>query len=219
MNKFSKWVGLAHTVLSKSHPKLKLSHARECMAAWLGHRTYASLCMHDLDVLEDSCKYVIMDAKGAIDRARRIGFDLTEDQWREVEMTLSPSGISGDLWLMGIDTMGWAARLTFEDERHEDIYAIWKSIGMADGQHAFSTDRQVAESEIPEELRFTVQGEIRAFNENESLAVPVEAQVLFRRLGVRLYEQGELLSVRQTGAPYAYEPEEDVGEFYYMSED
>ena len=90
---------------------------------------------------------------------------------------------------------------------------------MADGQHAFSTDRQVAESEIPEELRFTVQGEIRAFNENESLAVPVEAQVLFRRLGVRLYEQGELLSVRQTGTPYAYEPEEDVGEFYYMSED
>ncbi|RQO33988.1 hypothetical protein DBR37_12780 [Herminiimonas sp. KBW02] len=189
------------------------------MAAWLGHRTYASLCTHDLNVLNGSCKYVIIDSQGAIDRAHGIGFDVTGDQWREVEMTLSPSGISGGLWLIDMHTMGSAARLTFEDEHHEDVVAIWQAIGMADGRRTLSTDPHVAENEIPEELRYTVQGEIRAFNEGESLAVPVDAQVLFKRLGLRLYGEGELLSVRQTGIPCVYEPDEEVFEFYYMSED
>lgn len=218
MDKFSKWTGLAHSILAKSHPKLKRSQARECLATWLGHRTYASLRIQDLDVLLGAAKYVIIDTQAAIDRANLLGFPVTSEQWHEVEMALMPSGISGGLWLIGMPSMHSAARLTFEDERHPDIVSIWQPIGTPDGRLSTSSVSQAAEGTYPNELRFTVHGEVRAFNEHECIAVPVVAQVLFKRVGIRLYSQGELLSVAQEGLPHPYEQEFEF-ENYGMSED
>lgn len=218
MNKFSKWTGITHSILTKSHPKLKLSQARECLATWLGHRTYASLCVQDLDALLGAARYAIVDAQAAIDRARNFGFPITSEQWREVEMALSPSGISGGLWLIDMGRMHSAARITFEDQSHGDIDSILQPIGMADGRSATSTVCQAAEGNHPEELRFTVHGEVQAFNEHDAIAVPVVAHVLFKRVGMRLYAQGELLSVTQEGPQHPYEQEFEF-ESYGMSED
>ena len=218
MDKFSKWTGLAHSILAKSHPKLKLCQACECLATWLGHRTYASLRVHDLDILLGAAKYAIIDAQTAIDRANHLGFPMTREQWREVEMALRPSGISGELWLTNMRSMHLAARLTFEDQPHPDIHSIWRPIGMPDGRWATSSVCQAAEGDYPDELRFIVHGEVRAFNEHDALAVPVVAHVLFKRVGMRLYAQGELLSVTQEGQPHPYE-QEDEFDIYGMSED
>lgn len=219
MDKFSKWTGLAHSTLAKSHPKLKLNQARECLATWLGHRTYASLCVQDLDVLLGAAKYVITDAQAAIDRANRIGFSVGSEQWREVEMALRPSGISGGLWLIDMRSMHLAARLTFEDQSHPDIDSIRQHLmGMTDGHWATSSVCHAAEGDHPDELRFTVHGEVPTFNEHDALAVPVAADVLFKRVGKRLYGQGELLSVAQEGQPHPYEQEFEF-ENYGMSED
>lgn len=218
MDKFSKWTGLAHSILATSHPKLKRSQARECLATWLGHRTYASLLVQDLDILLCTAKYVIIDAQAAIDRANRLGFPVISEQWREVEMALRSSGISGRLWLIDIRSMHLAAKLTFEDQSHPDIDSIWQRIGMSDGHWSTSSVCEAAEGHHPEALRFTVQGEVRAFNEHAALAVPVVAQVLFKRLGMRLYAQGELLSVAQDGQPHPYEQEFEF-ENYGMPED
>ena len=218
MDKFSKWTGLAHSILTKSHPKLKRSQARECLATWLGHRTYASLRVRDLDILHGAVKYAIIDAQAAIDRANRLGFPVTSEQWREVEMALRPSGISGDLWLTDMRSMHSAARLTFEDQPHSDLDFIWKPIGMPDGRWSKSSVCQSAEDNHPDDLKFTVYGEVRAFNEHDALAVPVAAHVLFKRVGIRLYAQGKILFVAQEGPPYPYEPEFE-SENYGMSED
>jgi hypothetical protein len=218
MDKFSKWTGLAHSILVKSHPKFKRSQACECLATWLGHRTYASLRVQDLGILLGAARYAIIDARAAIDRANRLGFSVTSQQWHEVEMALRPSGISGDLWLTDMRSMHSAAQLTFEDQSHPDIDSLWRPIGMADGQWSTSSDCQAAEGTQPDELRFIVYGEVRAFNEHEAIAVPVVAHVLFKRVGMRLYAQGELLSVAQEGQPYPYEQEFE-GEYYGMSED
>jgi uncharacterized protein (DUF849 family) len=218
MDKFSKWTGLAHSVLSKSYPKLKRSQSREFLAAWLGHRTYASLRVKDLDVLHGAAKYVIIDPHAAVNRANDLGFPVTSEQWREVEMTLRPSGVSGDLWLTDMHSMHFAARLTFEDTSHPDIYPIWQPIGMADGRLSTSSACHAAEGSHPEELRFSVHGEVRAFSEHHALAVPVVAHVLFKRVGIRLYALGELLSVVPEGPPHPYEQEKEF-ENYGMSED
>ena len=217
MDKFSKWTGLAHSILAKSHPKLKLSQACECLATWLGHRTYASLCVHDLDILL-AAKYAIIGAQAAIYRAKRLGFLVTGEQWREVEMALRPSGICGELWLTDMRSMHSAARITFEDQSHPDIHSIWRPIGMPDGRRSTSSVCQAAEDDHPDELRFIVHGEVRAFNEHDALAVPVVAHVLFKRVGMRLYAEGELLSVTQEGQPHPYE-QEDEFDSYGMSED
>jgi hypothetical protein len=59
---------------------------------------------------------------------------------------------------------------------------------------------------------------VRAFTEHEALAVPVAAHVRFKRMGMRLYARGELLSVAQEGPPHPYEQEFEF-ENYGMSED
>jgi hypothetical protein len=218
MDKFSKWTGLAHTILSKSHPKLKRSQARECLATWLGHRTYASLRIRELNILLGTAKYVIIDARAAVDRANALGFPVTSEQWRAVEMALKPSGISGNLWLIDMHSMHSAARLTFEDEPHPDIESIWQPIGMPDGRVSASSVCEAADDNHSDELRFSVQGEIRAFNEHATLAVPVVAKVLFKRVGLRFYAQGELLSVIQDGRPHPYEQDFEL-EFYGGSDD
>jgi len=67
-------------------------------------------------------------------------------------------------------------------------------------------------------MHFTVYGEVRTFNSNESLAVPVVGDVVFNRVGRRFYAKGVLLSVERCGTPEPYE-HEDIFEDYGMSGD
>lgn len=98
------------------------------MASWFGYRTYASLYAQDLDVLFSVAKHAIIDKQAAVDRANQLGFQVTNEQWVEVEMALKPSGISGNLWMTNMLSMHLAARLTFEEQHHPDIFSIWGSI-------------------------------------------------------------------------------------------
>lgn len=218
MDKFTRWTAIARATLLQVHPRIKLGQARECLAAWVGHRTYASLRVRDLALLDGSARYVIVDPQAAMDRAGALGFPITREQWRTVEMALMPSGISGGTWLVDFESMHSAARITFEDESHTVMEAIKRSIGMGDGHWAKSSDCHSSSDLLPAELRFAVSGEVRAFNSEASLAVPVVAEVEFRRIGARVYAQGSLVSVAQAGPPQEYEPEFE-GDFYYMSED
>lgn len=214
MDKFSKWTGLAHATLIKHHPKIKLSQACECLAAWLGHRTYASLRVQDLDILNKGVEHAIVDAKAAMERAEGFGFPLTREQWRDVELTLSPSGVSG-MWLTEMRTMELAASLAFEDSGHPDATAIAQAIGMTDGRQCKQVLCHAPADTFPDQLRFTVHGEVRAFNDEVSLSTPVLVDVLFQRVGARLYLAGQVQSVIRNGEPYPYEPDfDEVGEYY-----
>lgn len=205
MDKFSMWTGLAHTTLTKHYPDFKRSQAAECLAAWLGHRTYASLRVQDLGVLNEGIKHAIVDALTAVKRAEAFGFQLSREQWREVELTLTPSGISG-MWLTGMDSMSAAARLAFEDNSHPDATEIARAVGLADGRWVEKVVRHTPEETLPKQLWFTVHGSVRAFNDEGSLATPVLAEVMFRRVGARLYWEGEIQAVIQNGEPCPYEP-------------
>lgn len=212
MDKFCMWTGLAHTTLIKHHPKFKRSQACECLAAWLGHRTYASLQVQDLAVLNKGVKHAIVDALAAMKRAETFGFPLTHKQWRDVEWTLQPSGVSG-MWLTEMGSMSSAARLAFEDNSHPDADAIARAIGMTDGRRGEKMLCHTPEDTFPEQLRFTVHGTVRAFNDEVSLTTPVLADVIFRRVGARLYEEGQIQAVKRNGEPYPYEPEFEGGDY------
>jgi hypothetical protein len=216
MDKFSLWTGIAHATLLKHHKKLKRSQACECLAAWLGHRTYASLRVHDLAVLNDGVKHAIVDALAAMKRAEAFGLPLTREQWRDVEFALKPSGISG-MWLTEMQSMSSAAKLAFEDNYHPDAQVIAESVGMTDGRWGETVIARAPDNAFPEQLRFTVSGSVRAFNEEVSLAMPVLAEVVFQRAGVRLYMDGQVESVTRNGEPYAHENEfegDDYGGSY-----
>lgn len=206
------WTGLAHTTLIKHHPKFKRSQACECLAAWLGHRTYASFRARDLAVLNNGVEHAIVDAPAAMKRAESFGFPLTRDQWRSVEWTLKPSGISG-MWLTGMLEMNSAARLAFEYNYHPDSHAIAQAVGRSDGRYGETVHRQNPEEDFPDQLRFTVHGTVRAFNADASLATPVVAEVCFQRVGTRLYENGQVEAVTGNGEPYPYEPEFEVDDY------
>lgn len=217
MSKFTRWSGIAHAILAKSHPKIKLGQSREILAAYLGHRTYASFRMHDLGVLEGQAKYVLVNPESAVTRARGLDVPLTPDEWSAVEMALRPSGVSGETWLVPEGSMRSAASITFTDSGDPKLSKIARDIGMVDEYRAFDTRCFSHAGEFPPVLRFEVDGEVRAFNDEGNFAVPVVCEVNFRRVGNRFYGAGQVESVALRGKPEEYEPEEPIVDFSYIS--
>lgn len=206
MDKFSMWTGLAHTSLLKHHPKFRRGQVYECLAAWLGHRTYASLRVHDLAVLNSGIKHAVFDTSAAIERAESLGFKVTPEQWRDVEWALKPSGVSR-MWLTDMFSMRLAARIVFENSFHADSDEIARSVGTSDERSVVEVIPHTQEDSVPDKLRFTVHGLVRAFNDEASVATPVTAEVTFQRVGKRLYEDGVVETVKRSGNPFPYEPE------------
>lgn len=222
MTKFVRWCGIAHSVLSNFHQKIKLGQTQEILSAYFGHRTYASLRVHDLAVLQDQAKYVLTDPAMALDRASSIGFPLTVDDWHKVEMALKPSGVSGDTWLVDERSMHLAAKLTFTDSPDPRLSNIGRSIGMNDGRTVTNIRCRSSPGVFPKEFEFTVDGEVRAFNAKAHLAIPVVCEVVFPSVGKRFYALGVFRSVEQIGPPRecepAYDPDEPDFDCAYLSE-
>lgn len=217
MSKFTRWSRVAHAILAKSHPKIKLGQSREILAAYLGHRTYASFRMRDLGVLENLAKYVLVDPESAVTRARCLDIPLTPDEWNAVEMALRPSGVSGETWLVPERSMHTAASITFNDSDDPRLSKIGRDIGTVDEYRASDTRRFSPTGEFTPLLRFEVGGEVRAFNDEGYFAVPVICEVSFPRVGNRFYGDGQVESVAQRGKPEEYEPEEPIFDFSYIS--
>ena len=135
-------------------------------------------------------------------------------------MALRPSGITS-FWLTTMSGMDSAARITFEDSSDSRIHAIKREIGFPDGHRATSARCHSKEDEIPDLLRFDIHGEVRAYNEEASLEVPVLAVVQFPKVGRRMYGDGALTSLKRIGEPRPRDPDEDDYdcEVYGMSED
>jgi hypothetical protein len=217
MSKFTRWSGIAHAILAKSHPKIKLGQSREILAAYLGHRTYASFRMRDLSVLEGQAEYVLVDPESAVIRARGLDLPLTSDEWNVVEMALRPSGVSGETWLIPEGSMRSAASITFTDSGDPRLSKIAHDIGMVDEYRASDTRRLSPPGEFPPLLKFEVDGEVRAFNDKGNFAVPVVCEISFPRVGNRFYGAGQVESVSLRGKPEEYDPEEPMFDFSYIS--
>jgi hypothetical protein len=175
MTTFARWSGVVHTTLSSLHPKFKYSHAQEILSAALGHRTYASLRTLDLAALHEHTKYVLFDDQAPLSRAARLGLPITLEQWHSAAMKLKPSGISGGRWMIHHEQMADAARIVFEDASHPVLHQVANAIGIKDGHWARAAYRVNNDVTLPEELRYLVQGEVQAFNDEVSLAMPVIA--------------------------------------------
>jgi hypothetical protein len=220
MDQFSLWSGIAHSLVSKHTPKIKLGQVHQLLAACLGHRTYASLRVADLEILNQKPHYVLFDEGAALARAADLGLSLTEAQWREVTMALRPSGVT-PFWLTTMASMDSAARITFEDSSDSRIHSMKREVGFPDGHRGLSTRCHSKEDEMPDFLRFDVHGEVCAYNEETWLAIPVIAVVEFPKVGRRMYGDGTLVSVERRGEPRTRDLDEDEydGEVYWMSED
>ena len=218
MTKFVRWSGIAHSILAKSHRNIKLGHAREILSAYLGHRTYASLRSHDLAVLQDQAQYVLVDSQMALERAASLGFFVAESDWLKVEMALKPSGVSGKTWLIGELSMQLAASITVEESSDLRVRAIGNHIGMVDYYRSIRANCGSPMGELPEELMFTVTGEIGVQGDDGCWAFPVVSTVVFQRVGNRFYGAGQVQSVEQVGQPTEYEPEEPMYDYSYISE-
>lgn len=220
MDQFSRWSGVAHALLVKHVPKIKLGQVHQLLAACVGHRTYASLRAADLATLNQTRPlYVLFDEDAGLARATDLGLPVSQALWREATMALRPSGIS-PFWLTTISGMHRAAELTFEDTFDSRLHDMKRLAGFPDGQRATACRCHSAENDVPDSLRFDVEGEVYAFNQGESLAVPVIAIVEYPKVGRRMYGNGALASVEQHGEPRTRAPDEDDdgGEFYWMSE-
>ena len=219
MDQFSRWSGIAHALLVKQAPKIKLGKVHQLLAACLGHRTYASLRATDLDTLNGKPHYVLFDDAAGLARAEDLGLAVTEAQWRDVSLALRPSGIT-PFWLTTIGGMHNAAELVFEDTSNSRIHAIQRLVGYPDVKRATSSRCHCAEDQVPDILRIEVSGDAYAYNQETSFAVPVIAIVEFPKVGQRMYGHGTIVSVEQKGAPEPRILEDvDAGEFYWMPEE
>lgn len=113
-----------------------------------------------------------------------------------------------------------AAELVFEDTFNSPTHTMKRLAGYPDGQKATSSRCQCAADDVPDILTFEVEGELYAYNEGSSLALPVIAIVEFPKVGRRMYGHGTIASVEQRGEPMPRALEdEDAGEFYWMPEE
>lgn len=219
MDQFSRWSGIAHALLVNHVPKIKLGQVHQLLAACLGYRTYASLRATDLETLNRKPHYVLFDVDAGLARAADLGLAVSEAWWREATMSLRPSGVT-PFWLTSIDGMHSAAQLVFEETFNPRAHALKHLAGYPDGQRATSSRCHSAQDDVPEILRFDVEGEVFAYNQETSLAAPVIAIVEFQKVGRRMYGNGTLVSVEQNGEPKPRASEDDDGgEFYWMPEE
>jgi hypothetical protein len=205
MTRFTTWSGIVHTTLSTLYPFFKLGHARELLAAGLGHNTYASLRLYDLAALE-SAEYVVLDLERLMQRAAGIGVPLTLEQWWPTHHELTPGRITKGCYLGEARVMESAARHVFEDSLHPLFYEIANRTGMKDEHWAYDAAPLPGQDPIADELAMLVHGDVQAFNEHDALATPVIAEVRFKRIGRQLYAGGRIAQVAQHGEPRPYEP-------------
>ncbi|MDC6177107.1 hypothetical protein [Ralstonia solanacearum] len=219
MDQFSRWSGIVHALLVNHVPKIKLGQVHQLLAACLGHRTYASLRTTDLETLNRKPHYVLFDVDAGLARAAELGLAVPESRWREATVALSPSGVTS-FWLTSIDGMHSAARLVFEDTFNSRAHAMKHLVGYPDGQRATSSRCHSVHDDVPDILRFDVEGEVFAYNQETSLAAPVIAIVEFPKIGRRMYGNGTLVSAEQHGEPKPRtSDDDDGGEFYWMPEE
>ena len=112
--------------------------------------------------------------------------------------------------------------LHFEDSSDMRIHALKVAFGDANGQWATSSRCHSDEDALPDTLQFSVDGNVGAYTEHESLVIPVTAIVTFPKLGQRLYGNGTIISVEQSGAARRHDDAIDGEvefEVFGMSED
>lgn len=220
MDQFFRWSGIAHSLLSQHFPKIKLGQVHQLLAAWLGHQTYASLRVADLATLNQKPRYFICDYDDPLVRAAKLGLPLTATQWREVVVELSPSGIT-PFWLTSVAGMDMAARLVFEESFDVRISSIKHANGEPNGHWATSSRCHTAEDQLPDILRFDVDGDVCAINPEASLAIPVRVVVEFSKIGERMYGEGLVVSVALQGPARTRDPdeeEENLGDAYWNTD-
>lgn len=210
MNLFAKWTDITHVTLAKHYPTIKLSQTRELLSTWVGHKTFASLKINDLQIInERRALYIIVNDDDVFVRAKRLGIELGFDHWMSVRQKLSPSGISGGFWLVWMNSMIGAARNIFEYSSHPEKFRISRPIGTPDGYRNTVVARPIEVEDYPLELIVDVNSELLVFNQHESVFFPVHSRVTFKRVGARIYEEGQLISFEQVGVSGHYEKTDD----------
>lgn len=230
MDKFKFWASEVEKSLKPSHPKLKHCNACEILAAAFGHNTYASFHLNDEDAINGNAKYILLDDKLPIIRAKKLGFNLSDEEWTAAITVISRSGNSRCCWLVEASSMFTAARIIFEDSPHQKLDDIQLNTTNMLGKVA--TNIQCFPPQDPssvnwyispfggllEKLEFMVEGEAHAWCESSAIAVPLKSLVIFERIGKRIYSEGRLITIEQSGASYEFEPEFE-NDFCYFSED
>lgn len=210
MNLFAKWTEIAHLILVKHYPKIKLNQTRELLSTWVGHKTYASLKMHDLQIInEERGLYIIVSNDDVLERASRLGIDLIFDHWILVHQKLSRSGISRGYWLVWMRSMIHSACNIFEVAHHPEKFNISRQIGTLDGFRNTEIVRTTDLDGYPLQLTVDINSQLLSFNTSESLYFPVHGRVSFERIGARIYAEGQLISLEQTGPSGHYEKTDD----------
>lgn len=213
MNLFAQWTSIAHTALSQLYPKIKLNQTRELLSTWVGHKTFASLKIHDLQIInEQSAKYIIVNNEEVLSRALRLGIPLTLDHWIGIYQKLNRSGVAGGFWHTRMMGMKGAACHVFEYACPPEKTRLWQQVGMIDGYRNTVVGGSFNENDCPLELLVEINSELLAFNQDESVFFPVTAQVKFKRVGNRIYEEGTLISFQQAGTMGNYDKSDD--EYY-----
>lgn len=219
MDQFSRWSGIAHALLSQQSSRVRLGQIHQLLAACLGHRTYASFRAEDHSTLNQQPHYVLFDDAAGLSRASELGLRIAPEAWKKVTLELKPSGIT-PFWLTTKSGMHSAARVAFEDSADDRISSIKSAMGFPDGHRATSSRCHSEDDDLPVALRFDVFGEAHGYSETESLATPVTVVVEFPRIGRRIYGDGVLVSVEQSGVTFARDPDDDNGgDVFWMSED
>jgi len=218
MSVFLNWCRSAQKQFSNPRVRLSLGQAQEVLAAGLGHRTYASFRSSDLTALEGTA-YALVSFEAMRKRAAEFGAQLSDEACHAALHGMRFGAQDQGRYVIPDTNLGIVFRILVSDSDYpmraeiaRELQAQINGINAGYGKPCTPWDISAVA------WRWRAHSDFHFMTEEKDLAVPIDVEIEFRRLGRHLFAKGEIVSVERVGEPYEYEPEV-VLEYDYLTED
>jgi hypothetical protein len=218
MSVFPNWCRSAQKQFSNPRVRLSLGQAQEVLAAGLGHRTYASFRSSDLAALERTA-YALVSFDAMKRRATEFGAELSDDACHSALHGMRFGAQGQGRYVIPDTNLGLIFKILVSDSDHpmrgeiaRELEAEINGIDAGYGEPCTPWDLSTAA------WRWRGRGAFQFMTEEKDLAVPIDIEIEFRRLGRHLFATGAIVSVERAGEAQEFEAEE-VLDFHYLPED
>ena len=218
MSVFPSWCRSAQKQFSSPRARLSLGQAQEVLAAGLGHGTYASFRLSDLAAIERTA-YALVSFEAMKKRAAEFGAQLSDEACHAALHGMRFGAQVQGRYVVPDTNLGNIFHILVSDSDHplqaeiaSELQAEANGIQPGYGEPCTPWDPTAAA------WRWRARGAFQFMTEEKDLAVPIDVEIEFRRLGRRLFATGEIVSVERAGEPYEYE-HQVVLDYSYLPKD
>jgi hypothetical protein len=210
MSIFSSWSHHTRASLKSADIRIPLGQVHQILAAGLGHASFASFSLHDVDALE-AAKYAVLDTDRMQQRAGdfelQLSFAHCTDVIQGIRKLKKNDGPKVAPYPIALNTFGNLISPLVLDSAHPIKDEIARKLnGQPNDSMVFSFNPDMSIDASLVEWKWTVTGLVYAVS-SADYQVPFTAEVVFPKLGKQLLGPGRIAEFAQSGSPELMEPD------------